>query len=101
MKIVEIYTPSNEKYIVNELGQIIRTDMIFTPSNSWKFKGISHVKKNLFIPFEKLTKELVKELSLRYKNGNPQFTVMDVDHGTVRTWGNTKYNGIASIVIKE
>jgi hypothetical protein len=93
----KIITPQLEVYTVNEKGQIGRTDMPFTPSDTWKLLGIEHVKQRWFIPFNELTEDKVKTLPLLYKNGNPQFTIRDLDHGTARTWGNTKYHGIAKI----
>lgn len=92
----EIIT-SREVFAVNNLGQITKKENIGTYygfSDTWKFKGMEHVKKSWFIPFEKINKELVKELPIKYKNGNPQFTVRDLDHGTTRVWGN---NGILQI----
>jgi hypothetical protein len=93
----KIYTPNNAVYIINELGQIIRTDMKFSGSDTWKMQGLSHVKMNWFIPFKDITPELLKTLPLLYKNGNPQFTVRDLDYGTTREWGNTKYHGVKEI----
>jgi hypothetical protein len=96
----KIFTPYGDCYAVNELGQICKPSNIGTYygfSDGWKIQGIEHVKMNWFIPFNKLTKEIVKDLPLKYKNGNPQFTVRDLDHGTTRTWGNTKYHAIADI----
>ncbi len=93
----KIYTPYGNCYTVNELGQIGRTDMPFTPSDSWKIQGIASVKSNAFMPFNKITKENIATLQLLYKNGNPRFTVRDLDHGTTREWGNTKAHGIKSI----
>lgn len=96
----EIITPYNDVYAVNYLGQITKKSNIGTNygfSDGWKIKGIEHVKKSWFIPFNKMTKDFIKELPLRYKNGHPQFTVRDLDHGTTRTWGNTVYHGISQI----
>lgn len=67
------------------------------PSGQWKLLGLEHVKRNEFIPFDALTPSLVESLELAYKNGNPQYTVRDLDHGTRRTWGNTKYHGVRNI----
>lgn len=95
-----IYTPYGDKYLVNELGQICKPENVGTYygfSDTWKIQGIEHVKMSWFIPFKELTKEKIEKLPIKYKNGNPQFTVRDLDHGTTRTWGNTKYHGISSI----
>lgn len=96
-QLFKIHRPSGSPYIVWENGDIERTDMKFTPSGNWKFLGLSHVKQNWFIPLKDITPELLSTLPLRWKNGNPQFTGRDLDHGTTREWGNTKYYGISSI----
>lgn len=96
MKILfKIYTPYGDCYLVNDKGEITKNGNDF--SGCWKIQGLSHVKMNWYIPFGNVTQELVKNLPLLYKNGNPQFTVRDLDHGTTREWGNTKYHGIKSI----
>lgn len=95
---LHILTPYGSHYKVDKNGNIIRTDIKdFEPSGDWKFVGISHVKQNWIIPFEELTKERLNNLNILWKNGNPQWTVRDLDHGTTREWGNTKYHGIKSI----
>lgn len=96
-----ITTPFRDTYKVNDKGQIIRTDMAFIPSDGWKFTGIRHVKKRLFIPFSELNNDLISTLDILYKNGNPQFTICDIDHGTERVWGNPKWHGIKSIHFEE
>jgi hypothetical protein len=92
---LRIITPYMEVYEVSKDGSIRKKGNEF--SEQWKLQGIEHVKKSWFIPFSKLTKELIKELPLLYKNGNPQFTVRDLDYGTTRVWGNTVYHGIRRI----
>jgi hypothetical protein len=58
----------------------------------WIFLGLSHVKKNSFIPREKITKELVDKMfnfeTLFYQNGKCQWLVRDLDCGTTREWRN-------------
>jgi hypothetical protein len=101
-KIITLYGQhlrSND-YLINNKGCICKREHIGTPydfSGSWKLLGIEHVKRNHFISFEVLktwTVEQFETFEWRYKNGNPQWTVRDLDHGTTRTWGNTKYHGI-------
>ena len=100
---LNIHTPYGDHYKVNEKGEIIRQDIKgFTPSGQWKFLGLRHVKKTtLFIPFSELTPnfslEIIAGRPLRYKNGNPQWIVEDLDHGTRRTWGNTHVHGVSEI----
>jgi hypothetical protein len=97
-----IKTPYGDSYRIHENGDIQRLDQRpvnkpFHASGQWKMLGIQHVKKSLFIPLESVFTTPPKEL--RYKNGNPQWTVRDLDHGTERVWGNTKHHGIAEIRI--
>lgn len=100
-------TPYGAQYHIHENGDIQRLDLYpsdkpFVASGQWKCIGIQHVKKNDFIPLASLLASLPDELngsSLRYKNGKPQWTIRDLDHGTVRVWGNTAYHGIAEFRI--
>lgn len=96
---MQITTPHGNRYLVNRSnGNITRTDIPgFKPSGQWRMLGIQHVKRGEFIPLSLLTPARVKKLTLLYKNGHPQYTVRDWDHGSVRTWGNTHYHGIRSI----
>lgn len=105
MKYMYIYTPYGNKYVVDlETGNITHFRWSESPvfSGGWKFKGIQHVKKSEFISLEtiKNNPKILDEINLTYKNGNPQYTVRDVDHGTVREWGNTKHHGISSISLQ-
>ena len=96
---LNIKTPYGDCYKVNEKGEIIRLDQKdFKPSGQWIFRGLRHVKRTSeFIPFSSITPQLLQEITLLYKNGKPQYTVEDLDHGTRRTWGNTAYHGVKSI----
>lgn len=89
---LHISTPYGDHYEVNASGQISYPGL--KPSGQWRMLGIQHVKANFFIPFAQLTPERVKNLTLLYKNGHPQWTVRDSDHGTTRVWGNTHAHGI-------
>ena len=95
---MEIYFRTlHDAYRVNELGQIKRLDQPdFRPSDGWKMLGIQHVKRNAFIPFAELIAGRIPE-PLLYKNGKPQWTVRDLDHGTTRVWGNTAHHGVSGI----
>ena len=90
--------------MAHTLGEIQRTDMAHTPSGNWNFLGITHVKRNETLSLNKLqflaeTSQLTDwtKKHLLYKNGKPQWTGLDVDHGTRRTWG--LYGRITSITI--
>lgn len=89
--ILNIKTPRFDYYQVNEEGYLYKDGT--EPSGGWKFLGISHVKRNWFIPFSELFDFLDSKPDILYKNGNPQWTVRDLDHGSTREWGS----GIAAI----
>lgn len=97
--VFEIRTPYGDTFQVNEDAEIISKNAP-EPSGKWKIKGIAHVRRSEFIPFSEITKEKIQSIDLLYKNGNPQWTVRDLDHGTIRTWGNTIWHGIKSIYFK-
>ena len=94
---LNISTPYGNHYKVTEKGEIVRTDMSFEPSGQWLMQGLSHVKRNYFIPFNLLTPEFLEGLTILWKTANPQWTVRDLDHGSTREWGNTKWHGIKNI----
>lgn len=93
-------TAYGNRYIINEKGQIKRTDMPFNPSDSWKLLGIQHVVTGKFIPFSELPAFLSTKPDMALKNKKPMYTVRDLDHGTTRVWGNTDCHGIQSISLK-
>ena len=77
--IKEVATESGRYYKINEKNQIIRTDMPFTPSDSWKLVD--------FIDRYDRTVE-PKHGECRYKNGRGKFWLVDYDHGTYSVWGD-------------
>ncbi len=94
---LHISTPYLDYYKVDDKGRIINANDGCNGSDDWLFLGISHVKRNDFIPFKHLKKFLESKPNLLWKNGNPQWTVRDLDHGTTREWGNTQYHGIKGL----
>jgi hypothetical protein len=86
-------TPYGAYYTIMDGGEIQRDDGANRASEQWRILGIQHVKRREFIPFADLARRL-PDLELRYKNGAPQWTVRDFDHGTMRVWGNTHAHGI-------
>lgn len=103
-----ITTPYGDTYLVHDNGDISRqnrqTGRYTTPSGEWKMLGIEPVRGATqegarFIPLDAITQEWLDLHPLTYNNRNPRYTVVDLDHGTKRTWGNTKYHGIRSIRI--
>ena len=89
-------TPHGDSYTIMDGGEIQRDDGHNTASASWRLVGLQHVRRREFIPFSQLGNRL-HEIG-RYKNGKPQWTVRDFDHGTIREWGNTEHHGVAWLV---
>jgi hypothetical protein len=94
-KILNIRTPYGDTYKINSSGFISTSGV--KPSENWIMLGLMPVRcwrlYNL-IPFNKITPEWLKTHEFLYKNGNPRYTVIDRDYGTIRCWGNTKVHGI-------
>lgn len=97
MRKLSFTTAYGAKYFVHENGEIERTDQAFQPTMQWRLLGLQHVQRREFIDVSKLLAGEFPE-QLTYKNGNPQWTVRDWDHGAPRTWGDTKHHGIKTIV---
>ncbi len=97
MKKLKLLTAYGDRYIIHENGDIERTDMDHKPSGQWKLLGIQHVKSSRYIPLSDLWAINLNAFGWLYKNGHPQWTVRDLDHGTTRVWGNTVFHGIKSI----
>lgn len=93
---LHISTPYGNRYTIDSQGRFSRDDLHSPFSDTWILKGIAHVRNTTFrIPLDELFKPgCIESLNLLYKNGHPQYTVIDIDHGTTRLWGNTKYHGI-------
>ena len=97
IKELVIVTPYGNRYRVDTRGRIASSQ--WGHSDDWIMVGIYPTHpfvrnwKHL-IRFEDLTEERIKQLDLRYKNGHPRYTVVDLDHGTRRVWGNTAHHGI-------
>lgn len=89
-----ISTPYGNRYRIEDNGYIVRLDQPgFRPSAGWQFLGLVPVNSTrLAVRREDITAEWLASHPLRYKNGNPRYTVRDLDHGTTRDWGNTKYH---------
>jgi hypothetical protein len=102
MQRMTITTNRGDVYKIDADGNIIRTDIEgFQASGEWKLVGIEHVRSyRRFVRAEHIADWLKKSPQLLYKNGNPQWTIRDLDHGTIRSWGNTRYHGIRSIEVE-
>lgn len=95
-QVLSFSTKAGAFYNVYSNGAIERLDQPGTIYNDWLFLGIEHVRIRAFIPLSELLKGKIPE-RMTYLNGNPQWTVRDRDHGTMRTWGNTKHHGIRAL----
>jgi hypothetical protein len=96
---LRILTPLAEHYLIDKDFNIIRTDIKgFKASGQWKLLGLALVTGNsITIPAAKIKAWLKLKKPLLYKNGHPRYTIVDLDHGTLRIWGNTVYHGIQKI----
>jgi hypothetical protein len=96
-----ITTPYGKRYFIHANGEIERADGHAGPSKTWLLLGLSSTKHRQFgkraISFANLDAWLETTPELRYKNGNPLYTMIDLDHGTTRVHGNTRMHGIATI----
>jgi hypothetical protein len=102
---LHITTPYGKHYIVNDEGMITQEGRSF--SGQWRMVGLAYTGPGFragkrFMDFEELTPEVIKNLNYRYPtSGNPKYTIIDFDHGTLRLWGNTQYHGVHSMWIEE
>lgn len=97
---VIITKPTGDKYETDAKGNFIRSpNGLHRRQGDWVMLGLDHVKRCEFVPFIQIPERL-PTLDLLYKNGNPQWTVRDLDHGSTRVWGNTSYHGVKNITIK-
>ena len=88
--ILNIQTPYGKHYTVSRAGHI-------NGSTNWIMLGIRHTRRtSTFVPLTTLFEPgVIDATEWRFKtSGNPAWTVDDLDHGTRRTWGNTRYHGI-------
>lgn len=104
MKKMYLRTPYQESYVVDlETGNITQDRYGIEPhfSGQWKFLALRHVKRNQSISLGMIVTDptILNRIEMKYKNGHPQWTVLDLDYGTVRMWGNTNVHGISSIRI--
>ena len=84
--VINFRTPMGRLYQVLKDGNLVVAGV--PASGQWKFIGLKHARKNKAIYFKELTKEFLEDFEPCYESGNPQWTVIDNDHGTVRVWGN-------------
>src|ERR1700676_128102 len=83
----------NECYRVNDKGEISRSCLGWKFSGQWK--ALALVRRCNFgtletIPFAAWRNRLA-DIQWTFKNGKPRYTIRDLDHGTVREWGEMVY----------
>ena len=100
-----IRTKYGNKYELTNKGQVVKysngldkTNASEQELNTWIIMGIRELK-----PFGNLGSliplcEAINIKEFCFKNGNPKYTIQDLDHNTVRIVGNTKVHGIVSII---
>ncbi len=106
MRHYRITTPYNSWYRINEKGNVyeasngLKKDPQKGNGHQWDIIGATSTH-----PFARLQVIPIKTLAdmssreLLYKNGNPRYTIVDIDHGTTRVHGNSKVHGIKRIDI--
>ena len=99
-------TPYCDNYVIDmETGNITRWNYEEHPrfSGGWKFLALKHVKRNEYIWLKSIVNDptILDRIDIKYKNGHPQWTVLDLDYGTRGLWRNTNVHGVSSISIKE
>ena len=93
---------SKEGYVLKYSNGLDKTKADVRDLKTWQVVGLRELLKfnqlGRLIPLS----EAVNIKEFAFKNGNPRYTAEDIDHGTHRVWGNTKYHGIRSLyTIKE
>jgi hypothetical protein len=101
MKTLEVITKYGTRYTIDEDGCFLKynENKWEHPHDSWKCTGIAKLR-----PFGNMTQLSLKTFfemaankqTFTFKNGNPRYTLTDLDHGTHRIHGNTKCHGISS-----
>lgn len=106
MIVYRITTPYGHSYDVAEDGAILvyrREAGPYVPGPDWTITGVVSTKGwgGGFGRSYGLAQLAVlansKPADLLYKNGSPRWTLSDLDHGTRRIHGNTKYHGIKTV----
>lgn len=89
-------TDHGHRYRVHENGNIERLDGANgSGSSSWKVLGIDHVQRRMFIRFP----ECFADREWTYKNGRGMWCIRDLDHGSVRNWGDRIHRVYKDILV--
>jgi hypothetical protein len=106
MKKLCITTPYGTNYEINmETRKIVRYGKHVFQENDghqWDMVGIMEIlpfNNTRLIPLKEVEKFLSGNPNLSFKNRHPKYTVMDIDHGTTRIWGNWNVHGIRTMYI--
>ena len=102
----KITTPYGNCYQLDSSGNVIKYSNGLDKTNStssdiqtWRVLGIVEL-----LPFGRLGNliplpQAVNIKNFSFKNGKPKYTVVDLDHGTERIVGNTKYHGVSKVFL--
>lgn len=94
-----IITMLGTVYEIDEDGCFLRynNSMWKHPHEDWKCTGIAEVRpfgRLFFINLADFIKLIENDTKFTFKNGNPKYTLTDIDYGSERTHGNIKCHGI-------
>ena len=101
MKKYRINTPYGTHYEIDDDGCFLKYDINEWkhPHETWKCTGCAELIAFGNFSFHSLP-EFISMIEsghkFTFKNGKPRYTLTDLDHGTRRIHGNTKYHGIQS-----
>lgn len=99
-----INTPYGDCYETDVNGYVLRCNNGLNKLNAlkrdlktWQINGIREI-----LPFGILGRliplsEAVLLTNFSFKNRNPKYVICDIDHGTFRIHGNSKYHGVRNI----
>lgn len=101
-----ITTPYGGWYETDSRGYVVRSDNGLDKTNSdlhnlmtWQIIGIVPIdnfgNEGAIVRLDNASK--MSSLALLYKNGNPRYTIADIDHGTRRLHGNIKHHGVKTV----
>jgi len=86
-----IYTEGNVYPVLEKDGQYyIGIPNTGHFSGNWKFLGVRERLRNSRVIIK--PEDALKITDWQFKNGSPRYQVVDLDHGTVRTWAGTAAN---------
>lgn len=91
------YELSKEGYVVKYSNGLNKENAPIQDLKTWQVLGIVEL-----LPFGNVgniipLSEAIKIKDFRFKNGNPRYTIVDLDHNTRRLVCNTKYHGVRNL----